>query len=299
MEVGRLRKPSSPSPSRSSFVAAELSRYEIEVPPAAPYTAVQEKKLLLKQVQPLNLKGEAANVKRDAKVWLEAMDNYFEVADTHPQNQTILTMFRLTNDAKIWWKQHCRDSDIVGTSQSWKEIKDAVTARYLPPAHRATKMNEFFSLRQLSSTLEKYYSKFVTLRKYAPKMTLDQQVARFCQGLIEPLNNRLEALRPTTLQDALLRAKPLAKEIKETTQGSQDYTSRRARLDNWNNGPANQAYQSRPVLATTTATEFPNVRCFECQQNEHYRNNCPQTTRASGANAIPINANERGQPNVS
>ncbi|MCO5563455.1 hypothetical protein L7F22_017097 [Adiantum nelumboides] len=141
-------------------------------------------------------------------------------------------MFRLTGDAKIWWKTHCQDFDIIGTSQSWEEIKDAVTTRYLPPAHKATKMNEFFSLHQLSSTLEEYYSKFVTLRRYAPKMTLEQQVARFCQGLIEPLNNRLKALRPMMLQDALLRAKPLAKEIKETTHGRQDYPSRRARLDN-------------------------------------------------------------------
>ncbi|MCO5608435.1 hypothetical protein L7F22_062645 [Adiantum nelumboides] len=141
----------------------------------------------------------------------------------------MLAMLKLTGDAKLWWKTHCRDSDIIGASQTWKQIKDAVTTRYLPPLHKATKMNEFFSLRQLSSTLEEYYSKFVTLRRYAPKMTLEQQVARFCQGLIEPLNNRLETLRPTTLQDALLRAKPLAKEIKETTQDRHDYPSRRAR----------------------------------------------------------------------
>ncbi|MCO5568926.1 hypothetical protein L7F22_022629 [Adiantum nelumboides] len=269
-----------------------------QVSPFALYTAVQEKKLLLKQAQPSNFKGEGVNVEWDAEVWLEAMGNYFEAAGTHPQNQTMLAMFRLTGDANIWWKQHCQDSDVVGASQSWEEIKDVVTARYLPPAHRATKMNEFFSLQQLSSTLEEYYSKFVTLQRYAQKMTLEHQEARFCQGLIEPLNNRLEALRPTMLQDALLRAKTLAKEIKETIQGRQDYPSRRARLDNWNNRPANQAHESRPVVATTTTTKFPNVRCFECQQYGHYRNNCSQTTCASGANAILVNTNERGQPNV-
>ncbi|MCO5586508.1 hypothetical protein L7F22_040448 [Adiantum nelumboides] len=147
--------------------------------------AVQEKKLLLKLAQPPNFKGEGVNVEQDAEVWLEAMDDYFEAAGTHPQNQTMLAMFKLTSDAKIWWKTHCRDSAIIRTSQAWKQIKDTVTARYLSPAHKATKMNEFFSLRQLSSTLEEYYSKFVTLRRYAPKMTLEQHVARFYQGLIE------------------------------------------------------------------------------------------------------------------
>ncbi|MCO5614602.1 hypothetical protein L7F22_068886 [Adiantum nelumboides] len=201
--------------------------------------AAQEKKLLLKQAQPPNFKGEGANVERDTE-------------------------------------QHCRDSDILGSSQSWEDIKAAVTTRYLPPAHRATKMNEFFSLKQLSSTVEEYYSKFVTLRRYAPKMTLEQQVPRFCQGLIEPLNNRLEALRPTTLQDALLRAKPLAKDIEETTQGRHDYPSRRARPSNWNNGPANQAYQSRPLVATTTIGRNPRVQCYECHEYGHYRINCPR-----------------------
>ena len=44
-------------------------------------------------------------------------------------------------------------------------------------------------------------------------MTYEQQIARFCQGLNEPLDSRLEAMRPVSLQDALLRAKPLVKEI--------------------------------------------------------------------------------------
>ncbi|MCO5588677.1 hypothetical protein L7F22_042636 [Adiantum nelumboides] len=184
------------------------------------------------------------------------------------------------------------------SSQSWEDIKAAVMTRYLLPDRRATKMNEFFSLKQLSSTVEEYYSKFVSLRRYAPKMTLEQQVARFCQGLIEPLNNRLEALRPTTLQDALLRAKPLAKEIEETTQGRHDYPSRSARPSNWNNGPANQAYQSRPLVATTTIGRNPRVQCYECHEYGHYKINCPRQSHASNANAFPLPPNGRGQPNV-
>ncbi|MCO5578774.1 hypothetical protein L7F22_032620 [Adiantum nelumboides] len=225
------------------------------------------------------------------------MDDYFKAVGTHPQNQTMLAMFRLTSDAKIWWKAHCRDSDIIWTSQSWEEIKDTVIARNLSPAHKATKMNEFFSLRQLSSTLEEYYSKFVTLRRYAPKMTLEQQVARFYQGLIEPLNNRLEALRPTNLQNALLRAKPLALEIQKAQQGRRNYLAKRARPNNWSNQPTNHTYQNRLVVATFVAIELPNVRCYECQEYGHYRNRCPRRTRASGANATHVNATARGQPN--
>lgn len=75
-------------------------------------------------------------------------------------------------------------------------------------------MNEFFSLRQGSLSLEQYFSKFATLSRYAPHLTIEQQTARrLCQGLNSPLDTRLEAMRPTSIQDALIRAKTLVKEI--------------------------------------------------------------------------------------
>ncbi|MCO5577610.1 hypothetical protein L7F22_031441 [Adiantum nelumboides] len=114
------------------------------------------------------------------------MDDYFLAAGTTPKNQAILGMFCLTGDAKLWWKQHCRDSPT--SSPSWQGMKQALKERYLPPAHQALKMNEFYALRQLGLTLEEYYSKFVSLRRYAPQMTMEQQIARFCQGLNRPLS---------------------------------------------------------------------------------------------------------------
>ena len=132
---------------------------------------------------------------------------------TTAANQSMLARFCLQGNAKLWWKQHCRDSSVLENSQTWEQMKQAIKARYLPPAHQVLKMNEFFELRQLSFTLEEYYSKFVTLGHCAPQMTYEQQISRFCQGLNEPLDSMLEAMRPVSLQDALLRAKPLVKEI--------------------------------------------------------------------------------------
>ena len=141
------------------------------------------------------------------------MDDYFVAAGTTPANQSMLGMFRLTSDAKLWWKQYCRDQGVLETFQSWAQIKQAVKERYLPPTHEALKMNEFFELKQGSITLEHYYSKFVSLRRYAPQMSSDQHIAHFCQGLVSPLYTRLEAMRPSSIQDALIRAKPLVKEL--------------------------------------------------------------------------------------
>ncbi|MCO5587082.1 hypothetical protein L7F22_041028 [Adiantum nelumboides] len=130
--------------------------------------------------------GEGSNIECDAEAWLEEMDDYFLAAGTAPENQAMLGMFRLTGDAKLWWKQHCRDNP--ASIPSWEGMTQVVKERYMPPAHQAIKMNEFFALRQLALTLEEYYTKFVSLRRNAPQMTIDQQIARFCQGLNRPLN---------------------------------------------------------------------------------------------------------------
>ena len=90
------------------------------------YTKVQEKKLLLKQMQPPSFCGEGADIERNAEVWIEQMHDYFTVAGTIPANQAMLGMFRLTGDAKLWWKQHCRDQGVTKSSQNWAQIKQAV-----------------------------------------------------------------------------------------------------------------------------------------------------------------------------
>ena len=138
------------------------------------YTEVQEKKLLLKQAQPPSFNGEGSKVEQDVEVWIEAMSDYFAAAGTTPANQSMLSRFRLTGDAKFWWKQWCKDKGVLEGSQTWENIKVAVKGRYLPPTHEEIKMNEFFVLRQGNLTLEEFYSKFVTLWRYAPALTNEQ-----------------------------------------------------------------------------------------------------------------------------
>ena len=87
---------------------------------------------------------------------------------------------------------------------TWEKLKEAVRGRYLPPAYRTLKMNEFFILKQLGLFLEAYYSKFVSLLKYTPTMDISQQVSKFCHGLNAPLDTRLEGMRPSDLQEVLI-----------------------------------------------------------------------------------------------
>ncbi|MCO5611483.1 hypothetical protein L7F22_065736 [Adiantum nelumboides] len=183
----------------------------------------------------------------------------------------MLGMFRLSEDAKLWWKQHCRDNPT--SSPSWEKMKQAVKERYLPPAHQALKMNEFYALRQLGLMLEEYYSKFVSLKRYASSMSMEQQIARFCQGLNRPLSTRLEAMRPTSIQDALIKAKPLAMEVSPFLRAYNQFNKFEGRA----RGPINQRTPQRENVAAATIEQgLPNVRCYEGNQWGHFRNRCLQ-----------------------
>ena len=68
------------------------------------YSGALEKKFLLKQVQPPTFKGEGKDVERDAEIWMEAMDDYFNTVRTSFGNRAMLGMLKLVGDAKLWWK---------------------------------------------------------------------------------------------------------------------------------------------------------------------------------------------------
>ncbi|MCO5553291.1 hypothetical protein L7F22_006812 [Adiantum nelumboides] len=183
----------------------------------------------------------------------------------------MLGMFRVSGDAKLWCKQHCRDNPT--SSPSWEKMKQTVKERCLPLAHQALKMNEFYALRQLGLTLDEYYSKFVSLSRYAPSMSTEQQIAQFCQGLNRPLSMRLESMRRTSIQDALIRAKPLATKVSPFPRAYNQFNSFQGRARR----PINQRATHRGNVAAATIEQgLPNVRCYECNQWGHFKNRCPQ-----------------------
>ncbi|MCO5571903.1 hypothetical protein L7F22_025652 [Adiantum nelumboides] len=144
-------------------------------------------------------------------------------------------------------------------------MKQAMKERYLPPAHQALKMNEFYALRQLELTLKEYYSKFVSLRRYAPSMSTEQQIAWFCQGLNRPLSTRLEAMRPTSIQDALIRAKPLATKVSPFPRAYNQFNNFQAR----SRGSINQRTPQRGNVAAANIEQgIPNVCYYECNHGD-------------------------------
>ena len=98
-------------------------------------------------MQPPSFKGEGSKIEKEAEIWIELMNDYFFVASTTPANQSMLDLFCLFGNAKLWWKQWCKGQGVRKHSQGWPKKKQAVKDCYLPPTHESIKMNEFFSLQ--------------------------------------------------------------------------------------------------------------------------------------------------------
>ncbi|MCO5570999.1 hypothetical protein L7F22_024730 [Adiantum nelumboides] len=215
----------------------------------------------------------------EAKIALLHKDLESTIMNEEDDMETFLVGVKDINEKLIY-------AGVAENSQSWREIKQAVKEMYLPPAHETLKMNEFFALKQQGLSLVKYYSKFVSLRRYAPAMTIEQQVAQFCQGLNKLISSRLEAMKPITVQDALLQAKLFMKE--------QSVIGQRKRFEpnQSSNGPRQQSRRNfanpqhhRAYTANVQNSLRSDIRCFEYNELEHYCNRCPHLAHRTAAAA--------------
>ena len=120
----------------------------------------------------------------------------------------------------------------------------------------------------------------MTLWRYAPALTNEQQVARFFN---KPLETTLEAMKPSLLQDALERAKPLSK--------GTAHSSNKRSFDPRNQGPnpkRQQTYSApapyRPRVYAADSSSQPG-ECHECGEIGHFWRVCPRLNRNRGSQA--------------
>ena len=68
-------------------------------------------------------------------------------------------------------------------------------------------MNEFLSCVRRERAIDNYYEEFVKLSRHAPLMIEEQKLSRFIIGLEGHLVEEVNALQPTSLANAFIRAK--------------------------------------------------------------------------------------------
>ena len=68
-------------------------------------------------------------------------------------------------------------------------------------------MNEFLYCVKKGWPIDEYYEDFLKLSRHAPLMTQEQKLSTFILGLEGQLAEEVNALQPTSLADALIKAK--------------------------------------------------------------------------------------------
>ena len=164
-------------------------------------------KTLLKSLQPKAFTGEGNNIPKTLEEWIMSMDDYFALAGYNALAQGIMGRAKLDGPAKLWWKLHCQTQGKLENTVGWEELKKSRNERYLPLNYTTVKMNEFLSCVRRGRAIDDYYEDFVKLSRYAPLMTEEQKLSRFILGLEGQLAEEVNALRPVSLADALIRAK--------------------------------------------------------------------------------------------
>ena len=116
-------------------------------------------------MKPSSFFGEGKDVSKEAEAWIEALHDFFLLINTSAENESMIARYKLTREAKLWWKEWCREQTIDETTTTWKLIKEVVKERYLPLNHETLKMNEFYGLTQRHLSVNAYYFEFVKLKR--------------------------------------------------------------------------------------------------------------------------------------
>ncbi|MCO5562803.1 hypothetical protein L7F22_016435 [Adiantum nelumboides] len=249
-------------------------------------------KTLLKTVQPEPFTRKDLDNASKLEEWIISMEDYVDLGEYNFVAKGIMGRAKIKGPAKIWWKLNCKSRGVLEITQSWEELQLRLRERYSPPNYLTTKMNEFLACVRRGRTIDTYYEDFIKLSRHAPLITKEQKLSRFILGLEGKLVDEVEALRPTSLADALIRAKPkFGSFLKSNNQQGErkreqpyhfESSHRPHKFQNMAR-PVNRS-EVRPVRVNAlpiTQGERP-MHCFECGQEGHKRMHCPQQGQNRG-----------------
>ena len=85
----------------------------------------------------------------------------------------------------MWWDVERKLNEWKKEDITWDFLKEKIIGKYCSRQYFLVKLNEFLNLWQGGSIVEAYQDKFITLSKYGPKLSEEEMISRFIQGLVE------------------------------------------------------------------------------------------------------------------
>ena len=142
----------------------------------------------------------------EVEAWVNTLDDYFSFIPLNEFQKAQSVTFLLTGPAKMWWDAERKLNEWKKEDITWDFMKEKIIGKYCSRQYFLGKLNEFLNLRQGGSTIEVYQDKFLALSKYGPKLSEEEIISRFIQGLVEEIKHKVEVVSPPTLAEAFRKA---------------------------------------------------------------------------------------------
>jgi len=275
----------------------------------------------LHRTQPGPFKGEGAKLGETTEAWIEAMDEYFDVAGYNGRSKMALARLKLVGVAKTSWKNHCEFEHLILNQLGWEDIKAFLRSRFCPPGFNQDKLNQFLELTQGTRSVEEYHQVYSELLRFAPIMDEATLLDRFIRKLNPPLDALVKNANPTSVADAVAKAERFAKAFptspvpspsKEgkriaSPEGNQPFLkrgkgNRGSSQNSGRMGPPSRPPFQQPLNQEDHSRPRNEPRCYRCQGFGHLSFDCPSRpgiTQNSGAQTFqaPSNSNrQEGRP---
>ena len=141
-----------------------------------------------------------------SKSWVEKLDIYFQLNQVPKIESIKIAALHLEGGAHDWWFHGLSTlghANVNTYSEFTQRLVDRFDQRD-PKAH----FIEIAKLKQLGNP-ETYISKFLKLFVMVPNLSVARRVYMFINGLAELVHGLVKSTKPTTLQDAIYRARYL------------------------------------------------------------------------------------------
>ncbi|XP_043699969.1 uncharacterized protein LOC122650635 [Telopea speciosissima] len=228
---------------------------------------------------------------REVDEWIIHLEDIFGILECTDDQKVKLAVFKLSDDAKLWWKGVERLRTAEGPPLTWQLFKDSFNEKYFPAHVRNNMTEEFMDLKQKNMTVAQYESKFSQLCRYAPHMVVTEELKadKFVRGLRTFFKNKVSLFELKTFAAVVRKAYAMEK-------GDNELQSVRAQQNKNRSGnfkaqaplgkkpkvqgsPTNVQSQ-HPICAHCgkrhggTCFKLTNA-CFSCGQQRHRVSECP------------------------
>jgi hypothetical protein len=152
----------------------------------------------------------------DVDDWLKVIGKKLDITQCNDQEKVLYASERLKSATSDWWDAFTvahANADAI----TWQEFQVNFHAHHIPSGIMKLKKKEFLSLIQGNMFVFEYHDRFTQLSCYTPKEvdTDEKRQEHFLEGLIGPLNYRLQSHSFPNFQTFLNKAISLESKRKE------------------------------------------------------------------------------------